>query len=267
MNTLHELRKVGGFADLEGLRTEGSAIQIPKRRAHPTLLLEIIETMILAKTDPQNPLLLSRLDEGQAFDQTLENSLKLLDVNRELEAEIQRVLRLMQIVKRLYMGLNFILARSGRLKVVKVDSTASPTPLIPHLDEHMKISDRLDVYREYVSRLIPQVHSLLEMIKVDSQRIPGFEVESDGGDNGDDSPLSSLPDPLVINLKDPVDSTSKNDNPLDKYLQRAIRAARIAQSVENYSSDLLSVVKKLYSNLELAYAQCAVLISSRAMIA
>lgn len=281
METLRELRKFGGFTELEHQHTntiEGSGKshgrhkaarkQSWPKRVHPTILLEIIETMILAKNDPKDPILRQRLDEAQPPTEMLSNMIAGLDIPNELDKEIKRAHSLVHLIFEMSLGLNFILARSGRLRIVKVSNdfdalthaikqaATKPTPAATH---YTSVADLITTYQD-------QIDNLLEIAAILLSNLVVCNCHNNVPTNSLPNP-DNLPAEPDISLKELTARDNKISNPLDQYLMRTIHIAKVAHNVEDYLIALRDFTKKICNTLNISLAQCVVLMSSLAMIA
>ena len=241
MATLQTLRKIGGFAELERAQ-----------RGHPALLLDIIETMALINSNPDDPTIKARMEQEQDLSISVLNCAPIRDICAELDASLDALSRAIGATAQALAGLNFILARSGRLCAVrayiepeasKKEGGCADSPIMAHmrayyartrdaLERERRISDcaatscgnQMESARA-VEPPCARATTIAQLIALDSARAP------------------------------------------NEYLARMIASARAAQELEEYFASLLNVIKKAKMALDLIFAQCAVLMSSRAMIA
>lgn len=274
---LQALRQIDGFADLErrgdfaaqvstslhGPNSfQGSSIGSIPKRTNPGLLLEIIETMVLSKNDPHSKDLQQRISVAKSFDDMVKTAIESLDVRLELERAIVDVKKAIDTIDRIQIGLNFILARQDKLRIVRCPAKRNISPI--GQDDQLDSSSNTAILAKYmhiVQNLFESAESTLNTLAICQEMAVGL-------------PAIDIDEPPVINMSEPANLSpfvaSQDDAirpDIDKYISRAIKAARIAQDVEDYLIYLFEIVQKIRSNLDIAFAQCAVLMSKRATMA
>lgn len=274
---LQALRQIDGFADLErrgdftsaqvstsshGSNSfQGSSIGSIPKRTNPDLLLEIIETMILSKNDPQSKDLQQRISVVKSFDDMVKTAIESLDVRLELERAIVDVNKAIDTIDRIQIGLNFILARQDKLRIVRrpAKRNVSPTKQDDQPDSSSNTISILAKYMRDVQNLFENAESTLNTLAICQEMVIGLPAI-----DIDEPPVINMDEPANLSPLAPQDATLPD---IDKYLSRAIKAARIAQDVEDYLIYLFEIVQKIRGNLDIAFAQCAVLMSKRAIMA
>ncbi len=238
MTTLEELRKDGGFIELEAkreMRGSGST----------RVLLFALEAMN-APCDKS--------------DKEIESEMIALldDIPREIENECDTIDCLLPKLKALISGLNFTLARRGALQAVRACYYSQKTPAKEGREhDHDRGHDRdysheRDLLRE---RVITQAKNINEILAA-----ARFICEPH-------EPLKIPQHECAQALESERECASANAS-ASSHARRLIRCARNVQDIEIELSALLEFVKKERSQIEIAFAQIVVvLMNNRATIA
>jgi hypothetical protein len=250
--TLEALRKVGGFTELEHAQ-----------RAHPSLLLDIIETMAIAKSDPANADLKSRAKQENARDlnDLVIESAPIREARARLDALLATIARASEDVAQATMGLNFILARSGHLCAVRaMQGAATPRKTLRNPPANEQFRATLILMRDYYVQTCATLERTQNLLasaatSCNTRATPRDLARTVEPPCARASAIAQLP---------PVDNGAQ---PVDTYIARSILVARVALIFEEYLAGLIARAKKSKQYLDLAFAQCAVLMSNRAMIA
>jgi hypothetical protein len=295
MATLHELRKFGGFADLEQrerkvanvqsdddthfgsvLRTDehvGSAEVRPDAsrammRGHPSLLLDIIETMMLVKSDPDSEVLRDKLQSSATLsvDQLVADSEPVRVICIELDDAIKSAENALAVARKMLRAATFVLARADKLRAVGAyikprrhssrnrDGGSGAKALC--VDS--PLADIIAARHSRIQELCQEVLPLFSAAALTS----GVSISIEDKPPPPCATLSEIEQLIEEHSKATTEVSA-----VDSHLRKSILVARIAQLIEAYVNSLKEYVKKIKDGLDLVFAQCAVLMSSRAVIA
>lgn len=265
MTTLDELRKIGGFTEIENPHNS--------HRCHPDLLLDIIEAMMISRSDPTNETLLAKIKarKGQSIEQQIAESAPVREGLRELDMVLDNGAQAIKIAQRMLTCANFTLARIGKLRTVRAATEVSESLEIGTTGASGAKDgsgatgagdDIIELLQERAKRVLSldrQSQSVLDCSKAHLNQ-PCLRDEEDAPSEPGVPNYDHIADLLShTSSKPPSDSES--------YIAQSIRVAKIAHEIEGYLTKLCEQVQKINARLDLIIAQCAVLISSRATIA
>ena len=311
MATLCELRKIGGFSDLEGrpsTRAIGSAQSIAGgssgsaniigmkndrvSRGHPSLLLDIIETMFLAKNDPSSAILQKRLMDHKSLCEMVTSCVPMHDITKEFDFAMVSATHSIALVAQMITGLNFILARHGKLRAARAYIEPEPDIAGAHSTRNAKnvrvpqsIIGLIESCCARMSELHAKTDLLLasaSLLNADNIIARNYEEHEKFSSRISREAQELCDDKLASLIKDGIDCGTLDESSLcdqrttvapseartaDKYIAQSILAARIVQNIEEYISNLNDDIKKIKMALDIVTAQCAVSMSNLAVIA
>jgi len=290
---LSELRKMGGFAELEGntprhqraiddsdfgARAGGAASS--KRagganRSHPALILDIMEMMLAHQSEPDNADLVARIkrDAAQPLAALVLECAPVRDSSRDLTATLAQATRAIDAMACILTSLNFSLARGGKLCAVRAR-------IEPPREHHGRAAPPRDVTTssaladcEPIARAMLQQSKSARELRRDAQLILSCvamtiathraQPVAHHFDDRPEPPCARISEIIQI-----VENGARPDAPpaaahnAEEAIARAILVARIAHIFEDYAASLREYVQKIKMHLDLAYAQCAVLINN-----